>query len=122
MIRVVCPGCGKGIKAPESMEEEEAKCPGCDTSVVIKQQASPTEPATKAVDAKQKPCPHCREMIKEEATRCKHCHGFILILPTDEEMRAGNEAIAKGCVHVVLAIVVLTLALTAVFELIRLAG
>lgn len=33
MIRVVCPGCEKGIKVPPEMTEAPFACPGCGTAV-----------------------------------------------------------------------------------------
>lgn len=53
MIRVVCPGCEKGIKVPPEMAEAPFACPGCGTAVDPQQHrqveskpepAMPTEP------------------------------------------------------------------------------
>lgn len=47
-IRVKCGGCGRGVKAPDSMAGKQAKCPGCGAALLIPkpvQSASMTTPA-----------------------------------------------------------------------------
>ncbi len=43
-IRVTCPNCGKGIKAPDHYAGRAAKCPGCQAAVTIPQPGAMAAP------------------------------------------------------------------------------
>lgn len=104
-IRVVCRGCGKGVKAPEKYAGKVVKCPGCKSPLqlpkVTEASSAPSAPSNpQAKNLKPEPaslppppppqpvsselvvsesidCPYCSEPIKRTAKKCKHCGEFL---------------------------------------------
>jgi len=87
-IRVICPGCLKGINAPDKYAGHVAKCPGCGTpikvpfaepatgSLELMSESAPRTPSPPPVK-RSKPCPYCGEQILASAKKCKHCGEFL---------------------------------------------
>ncbi len=93
-IRVECPSCGKGVKAPSKYAGKVAKCPGCGGQISIPCIAPPAPPKPPAVPLPRAvvppavalttevlpaavPCPFCAEPILPQAKKCKHCGEFM---------------------------------------------
>ena len=79
-IRVECPHCGKGIKAPSKFAGKDVKCPGCKGSLDIPAALPTTPPAlneTPEISIEAVDCPFCSEPIKPTAKKCKHCGEFL---------------------------------------------
>jgi len=94
-IRVVCPACSKGIKAPSKYAGKEARCPGCGGKIEIpaikKQNVTLPGPGRPARSGELIPasvsCPFCSEPILPQAKKCKHCGEFL-----DESARPTSAA------------------------------
>jgi len=105
--------CGKTIKAPDGSSGKRAKCPSCNTAIIIPKEvfeSDPVLPPTPQLSpivvtyspppaaielpetqplAPTRPtdylveCPYCSEMVRYTAKKCKHCKETI-----DEDLRA----------------------------------
>ncbi len=76
-IRVECPSCGKGIKAPSKYAGKSAKCPGCGGKISIPQTVPPSLPPNQEARPSTVPCPFCSELIQASARKCRHCGEFL---------------------------------------------
>lgn len=79
VINWECLNCGYRVSLPPHYAGRTVKCPQCGSKGDV--DASQTEPETKE-DAFYEPtelarCPFCRELIRGDALKCKHC-GEIL--------------------------------------------
>jgi hypothetical protein len=97
-IRIVCPGCQKGITAPDKYAGKSAKCPGCGSEISIPAAKPiadvpkaeplippppPPRPAVQLVTRDTMDCPYCGEQIKATARKCRFCNEYL-----DEELRS----------------------------------
>jgi DNA-directed RNA polymerase subunit M/transcription elongation factor TFIIS len=91
-LRLVCPGCGRSLKAPDSVAGKSLQCPSCehvftapagivDAEEVGEEAIQETRPArsSRAVqeerseEDERQPCPMCGEMIPTQAAKCRFC-------------------------------------------------
>lgn len=98
-ISLICPTCGKTLKAPDAAAGKTGTCPGCKSKFTVPMpEPEPVEepmaplplddliplaPALDALDSgpalsrpeepDRKPCPKCGEMIVATAAKCRFC-------------------------------------------------
>ncbi len=102
MIDWSCPDCGYRVELPETYAGTRVRCPQCGTESAVgttsrpsgaaggvgplPEVAAPAAPAAPAAgafeDAQLARCPFCRELIRADARKCKHCGEII-----DSELR-----------------------------------
>jgi hypothetical protein len=72
-IKVQCGNCGTKLKAPDSYAGRTSKCLKCGDKLLIKAVELP------AVDEMEldHQCPFCKESIKQDAIKCRHCGEFL---------------------------------------------
>ena len=73
----ICPECRTVSELPETMKDEEYKCPCCCEISIAK-------------EAIERDCPRCGEKIKIKATVCKHCKQTIPHLSVDRKYVPGK--------------------------------
>lgn len=95
-ISVTCKGCGKTLKAKDTLAGKKVKCPGCSTALTIpapeaevldaEAYEAPADDefgnmpdeydmpaADDAAETGRRPCPACAESIPVKAAKCRFC-------------------------------------------------
>lgn len=67
-INFTCPNCHQEIEADDSFQGMEAKCPSCDTKLIV-----PVPNSSQILRDDERECPFCGEIIKKKAIICRFC-------------------------------------------------